>query len=79
MLMKGTFVIRVKDDVTERVDVQRGLAMGNQIEVTGNLQSGDMVALKATNELKTGTKLIAKIADEKDLASAGRKSASGGE
>jgi membrane fusion protein, multidrug efflux system len=77
--LKGTFVIRVKDDVTERVDVQRGLAMGNKIEVTGDLNPGDMVALKATNELKTGTKLIAKVASADDIANAGKKSASGGE
>jgi RND family efflux transporter MFP subunit len=77
--LKGTFVIRVKDDVTERVDVQRGLAMGNKIEVTGALNPGDMVALKATNELKTGTKLIAKVASTDDIANAGKKSASGGE
>ena len=77
--LKGTFVIRVKDDVTERVDVQRGLAMGNNIEVTGALNEGDMVALKATNELKTGTKLIARAASADDIENAGKKSASGGE
>jgi membrane fusion protein (multidrug efflux system) len=77
--LKGTFVIRVKDGVTERVDVQRGLPMGNQMEVTGDLNEGDMVALKATNELKTGTKLIAKVASADDIANAGKKSASGGE
>ena len=77
--LKGTFVIRVKDDVTERVPVQRGLAMGNQIEVSGELKQGNMVALKATNELKTGTHLIARVADETDIANAGKKSSSGGE
>ena len=77
--LKGTFVIRVKDNVTERVKVQRGLTMGDKIEVSGLLQEGDMVALKATDELKTGTHLIAKVADSEDLVNASKKSSAAGD
>lgn len=77
--LKGTFVIRVKDNVSERVDVQRGLTMGDQVELSGDLHAGDMVALMATDELKTGTHLIAKVADKDEIEKAGKHSAAGGE
>jgi multidrug efflux pump subunit AcrA (membrane-fusion protein) len=77
--LKGTFVIRVKNDISERVKVQRGLTMGDKIEVSGALKEGDLVALKATDELRTGTRLIAKVADSQDLENASRKSSAGGE
>ncbi|HEY9733129.1 MAG TPA: efflux RND transporter periplasmic adaptor subunit [Drouetiella sp.] len=77
--LKGTFVIKVKDNVSERVDVQRGLTMDNQVELSGNLHAGDMVALKATDELKTGTRLIARVANQDDIKKAGKHSSAGGE
>ncbi len=77
--LKSTFVIRVKNNVTERVNVERGLTMGNLIEASGNLQQGDFVAVKATDELKTGTKVSAKLADENDLKSAAEHTSAGGE
>ena len=77
--LKGTFVIRVKDNVSERVEIQRGLSMGDQVEVNGDLQAGDMVALKATDELKTGTHLIAKVANAEDIQNSKKHSSGGGE
>jgi multidrug efflux pump subunit AcrA (membrane-fusion protein) len=77
--LKGTFVIRVKDNVTERVEVQRGLAMGNEVEISGKINASDLVALKATDELKTGTRLIAKLADSNDVQKASQHSSAGGE
>jgi membrane fusion protein (multidrug efflux system) len=77
--LKGTFVIRVKDDVSQRVDVQKGLTMGDTIEISGDLHAGDTIALKATNELKTGTRLIARVADDRDIKTANKQSSSGGE
>ncbi len=77
--LKATYVIRVKNDVSERVDVQKGLTMEGETEISGNIHEGDLVALKATNELKTGTHLIAKNADAEDLEIAGKKSSAGGE
>ncbi len=77
--LKGTFVIRVKDNVSERVDVQKGLTMDEQVEISGELRPGEMIALKATDELKTGTKLIAKAASQDEIAKAVKHSAAGGE
>jgi membrane fusion protein, multidrug efflux system len=78
--LKGTFVIRVKDNVSERVLVKRGQTMGNQVEIEGALQAGDDVALNATDELKTGTRLIAKLATADQLnAASAPKSKAGGE
>lgn len=52
-----TFVVRVRDGVTEWVDVKRGGAMKDLVEVFGNLNAGDQVAVRATDELRSGTKV----------------------
>ena len=52
-----TFVIRVRDGVTEWVDVKRGAAVNELTEVFGNLNAGDQVAVRATDELRAGTKV----------------------
>jgi len=52
-----TFVVRVRDGRTEWVDVKTGLASGPLIEVFGDLQAGDTVALRATDEIKPGTEV----------------------
>jgi RND family efflux transporter MFP subunit len=49
-----TFVIRVRDGVTEWVDVKTGLAEGPLIEVFGDLRAGDEVAARGTDELHAG-------------------------
>jgi RND family efflux transporter MFP subunit len=77
--LKGTFVIRINSGVVERVPVQRGLTMGDKVELSGALNEGDEIALKATDELKTGTRLAVKIANSDDIKTASRHSSSGGE
>jgi len=54
------FVIRIRDGVTEWVDVKRGATMGDLIEVFGNLDAGDQVALRGTDELRAGTRVVVK-------------------
>ena len=49
-----TFVIRVKGGRTEWVDVKTGLTSGPLIEVFGDLQPGDEIAARGTDELKAG-------------------------
>ncbi|MFN8658511.1 MAG: efflux RND transporter periplasmic adaptor subunit [Candidatus Obscuribacterales bacterium] len=49
-----TFVVRVKDGVTEWVDVKPGIADGELTEVFGNLQPGDEIAVRGTDELRAG-------------------------
>src|SRR5215831_9321012 len=57
-----TFVIRIKDGKAEWVDVKRGAVMGNLIEVFGNLDAGDPIAVRGTDELREGTQVTAKQA-----------------
>ena len=54
-----TFVVRVRNGQTEWVDVKRGVAMGPLVEVFGNLQAGDQVAVRGTDELRVGTRVVA--------------------
>jgi hypothetical protein len=52
-----TFVIRNSDGRAEWVDVKKGAAEGDLIEVIGNLRPGDMVVRRATDEIRDGTPL----------------------
>lgn len=51
------FVIRVREDTTEWVRVQKGHSVGDLIEVFGDLQTGDLVVVRGTDELRAGTKV----------------------
>jgi RND family efflux transporter MFP subunit len=50
-----TFVIRVRDGTTEWVDVKTGLTSGSVVEVFGELEAGDEIAERGTDELRPGT------------------------
>jgi membrane fusion protein, multidrug efflux system len=52
-----TFVIRVRDGRTEWVDVKTGLTSGSQVEIFGDLHSGDRIVARATDELRSGTEV----------------------
>ncbi len=52
-----TFVVRVKDATVEWVDVKRGASLNDLTEVFGNLNAGDQVVVRATDELRAGTKV----------------------
>ena len=52
-----TFVIRNSDGRAEWVDVKKGAAEGDLIEVIGNLRPGDMVVRRATDEIRDGAPL----------------------
>jgi RND family efflux transporter MFP subunit len=54
-----TFVVRVRNGRTEWVDVRTGLASGPLVEVFGDLQPGDEVAVRGTDEIKPGTEVRA--------------------
>lgn len=53
----NTFVCKVKDGVVEWVNVRKGQVMENNVEVFGPLAEGDMVALKASEELQNESKV----------------------
>jgi RND family efflux transporter MFP subunit len=59
-----SFVIRVRGDVAEWVDVKRGTSINQQgadlVEVFGDLAEGDTVAVRGTDELRAGTQVNAK-------------------
>jgi membrane fusion protein (multidrug efflux system) len=50
-----TFVIRIRNGKTEWVDVKTGLTAGTLVEVFGDLQPGDQVAGRGTDEVRPGT------------------------
>lgn len=58
--LEKKFIIRIKAGKTEWVDVRNGLNTGDKIEIFGNLAEGDTVLIKATDEIKPGTKLLLK-------------------
>jgi RND family efflux transporter MFP subunit len=58
-----TFVIRVKDGMVEWVPVQRGPAVGNLVEVYGNLRRGDLLARRGTDELRAGSRVHIRAAN----------------
>jgi RND family efflux transporter MFP subunit len=55
-----TFVVRDHNGKAEWVDVKKGAADGDNIEVMGNLEAGDKVVRRATDELRDGAPLPAK-------------------
>jgi hypothetical protein len=52
------FVIRVKaDGKAEWVNVKKGAAQGDLVEVSGAIAEGDVVVKRASDELRAGTKV----------------------
>ena len=49
-----SFVIRVVNGKTQWVDVQRGRAAGELVEVFGNLKPGDRIVRQASDEIRDG-------------------------
>lgn len=52
-----TFVVRVRQGAAEWVDVRRGPAIGDQVEVTGDLAPGDLVVVRGSDEIRPGTRI----------------------
>jgi RND family efflux transporter MFP subunit len=53
--LERTFVVRVRANHAEWVDVKTGVTSGNLIEVFGDLKEGDVVAVRGTDQLHPGT------------------------
>ncbi|MGH9435104.1 MAG: efflux RND transporter periplasmic adaptor subunit [Terriglobia bacterium] len=58
--MEQTFVVRIRSNKTEWVNVTTGATVGNLTEIFGNLSEGDEVALHASEELHPGTTVSAR-------------------
>ncbi len=54
------FVIRVKNDKAEWVDVKKGFALLKETEVMGPIQPGDVIVKTATDEIKDGSTIAVK-------------------
>ena len=57
-----TFVIRIRNGATEWVDVKRGVSMGELVEVFGDLNESDVIAVRGTDELRAGIPINSKPA-----------------
>lgn len=57
-----TFVERVRNGKTEWVDVVTGLAVNGKIEVFGDLNPGDEVIRNATDSIRPGSRVSARVA-----------------
>ena len=55
-----TFVIRNQDGRAQWVDVKKGAADGDLVEVIGTLKAGDQVVRRATDEIREGTAIAGK-------------------
>lgn len=54
------FVIRVADHKAQWVDVKKGRESGNQVEIYGKLNSGDLLVKTATDEIRDGSAIKTK-------------------
>jgi hypothetical protein len=50
-----TFVLRVRNNRAEWVDVKTGAAVGKLIEVFGDLHAGDQIVTHGTDQIESGT------------------------
>jgi membrane fusion protein, multidrug efflux system len=57
-----TFVIRVADGKAEWEDVKTGVYQGDTVEVFGDLRSGDLIAIRGSDEIQPGTSVKAQTA-----------------
>jgi membrane fusion protein, multidrug efflux system len=57
-----TFVIRVRDERAEWVNVRKGAVAGDLVEILGPLTPGEIVVRRATDELRDGMRVITRQA-----------------
>jgi RND family efflux transporter MFP subunit len=59
--LERAFVVRVENDRAEWVDVKTGAKSGNLIEVFGNLKRGDQVAVRGTDQIRSGATVTPRL------------------
>lgn len=72
--LERSFVIRVRSDRAEWVDVTTGERWGKLIEVFGDLRAGDEVVIAASDQLAPGTRVSPTPAPGESLGSTTRES-----
>lgn len=60
--LERVFLVRIRNGETEWVAVKTGATSGDLTEVFGNLNPGDEVALRGTDELQPGTRVMPRLA-----------------
>lgn len=55
------FVIRLKDGKAEWIDVKNGISQNDKVEIFGSLTEGDIILVRATDEIKPETKFLPKF------------------
>jgi len=55
-------VIRVRQNHTEWVDATTGARTDNLVEIFGDLHEGDEVVLRATDQIRPGMEVSARVA-----------------
>lgn len=60
-----TFVVRVRNNRAEWVDVKTGSAIGKLIEVFGDLHAGDEVVVHGTDQIESGTSVTPALQSSK--------------
>lgn len=55
---ENVFVLLIKKNLVDWVPVRRGSKSGTMTEVFGDLQAGDLVVLRGTDEIRPGTSVI---------------------
>lgn len=63
--LERKFVIKVSNGVTKWVDVRGGFNMGDKQEIFGNLNEGDTLISKSSEELKEGENVIPILQSQK--------------
>jgi len=58
--LERTFIVRIHNRRAEWVDVKTGVTTGNWIEAFGDLDEGDEVLTRGTEQLRPGTELSPK-------------------
>jgi len=59
--LERAFVLRVVNDRVEWVDVKTGARSGDLIEVFGNLKEGDQVAVRGTDQIRSGATVTRRL------------------
>jgi membrane fusion protein, multidrug efflux system len=63
--LQRSFVIRVRQNHAEWVDVKTGVRVDNEIEVFGELHEGDLVATHGTDQIRAGAEVSPHIVSSK--------------
>jgi membrane fusion protein (multidrug efflux system) len=53
----GIYVIRVENGKTKNIPVSKGRMMPDKVEIFGELNEGDNILLKASEEIEEGTSI----------------------